>query len=162
MAVVVAIAMMINNDDDKYINRSFIKAFDLNMRDGGSKEYNYWKSFFKRAMAHLSHMEAKKIKPLEQKSQAKGAKQIAQQTSLEENEKNSERRTTGRDLKEKEDKGNLTSFPPTTHGLLTQEFYAVSDCLFLCWSPASRARLTEQNKEPAGWGALCLLQCFRT
>lgn len=95
MAVVVVIAMMINNDDDKYINRSFIKAFDLNMRDGGSKEYNYWKSFLKRAMAHLSHMEAKKIKPLEQKSQAKGTKQIAQQTSLEENEKNSERRTTG-------------------------------------------------------------------
>lgn len=34
MAVVVEIAMMmINNDDDKYINRSFIKGFGLNIKE---------------------------------------------------------------------------------------------------------------------------------
>lgn len=50
-------------------------------------------------MAHLFHMEAKKIKLLEQKLQEKGTKQIAQQTSQEENEKNSERRAKGQNLK---------------------------------------------------------------
>lgn len=85
------------------------------------KDKIFGEDFLKRAMAHLSQMEAKKIKPLEQKSQGKGTKQIVQQSSLEENEKNSERRTTGRDLKEREDKGNLTSFPPTARDLLTQE-----------------------------------------
>lgn len=98
--------MMINNDEDKYINRSFIKAFDLNMKEMEDQRNTILgKGFLKRAMAHLSHMEAKKIKPLEQKSQGKGTEQIAQQTSFEENEKTSERRTTGRDLKEKENKG---------------------------------------------------------
>lgn len=119
-AIVVVTAMtMINNDDDKDINRSLKNLRFKYERDGRIKGIKFLeKGFLKRAMAHLSQMEVEKIKQLKQNRASEPRKlsrpllkNIRGILRKEQQDKTS---------KSEEDDVNLISFPPTPQDLLIE------------------------------------------